>query len=73
MELDIKIIKGKFNDFAEVRSPQGYCFYDVDEQDRSYTDYIATPIINKEEIKRKFVLIVGDADKLNEQNNENTI
>ena len=67
MELDIKTIKGKFNDFTEVRSPIGYCFYDIDETEKSYTDYIATPILNEEELKRKFVVVEGNADVLNEK------
>ena len=67
MELIINFVNGKFRTYAEVRSSQGYCFYDIDEQDRSYTNYIATPILNEEELKRKFVLVEGNADELNEE------
>ena len=67
MELDIRFINGKFRTYAEVRSPQGYCFYDVDEQEIDYTNYIATPILDRAEIERKFILVEGDADVLNEQ------
>lgn len=67
MELIINYVNGNFRTYVEVRSPLGYCFYDVDEQDRSYTNYIATPILNIEELKRKFILVEGDADKLNQE------
>ena len=67
MELIKKRINGKFKDYTEVRSPLGYCFYDVDESERDYTDYIATPILAEQELDRKFVLVEGDADVLNEQ------
>ena len=66
MKLDIKIINGRFTIYAEVRSPQGYCFYDVDEE-LHYANYIATPITDEEELYRKFVLVEGDADVLNEE------
>ena len=67
MELIIKTINGKFRTYVEVRSPLGYCFYDVDAEERNYLEYIATPILNEEELKRKFVLVEGNADALNEQ------
>ena len=67
MELIINFVNGKFRTYAEVRSPQGYCFYDVDEADRDYAEYIATPILNEEELKRKFVLVEGNADEMNEK------
>lgn len=67
MELDIKIIKGKFNDFAEVRSPLGYCFYDIDAEEKNYLEKIFTPISDKRELERKFVLVEGNADELNEE------
>lgn len=72
MELIINIINGKFRDYAEVRSPIGYCFYDNDEGERHYTDYIATPILYEQELKRKFILVKGDAEKLNEELAEKT-
>ena len=67
MELIINIINGKFNNYAEVRSPKGYCFYDVDENVRDYAEYIITPITDKSELKRKFILVEGNAEKLNEE------
>jgi hypothetical protein len=71
MELIKNFINGKFRTYTEVRSPQGYCFYDVDEIERSYTEYIATPITDKAELERKFVLVEGNADELNEEMIEN--
>lgn len=66
MEPIINLVNGTFRIYAEVRSPKGYCFYDIDATERNYITYIATPIIDKTEIERKFILIEGDADKLNE-------
>ena len=67
MELIINIINGKFRTYSEVRSPQGYCFYDADETERDYTEFIITPITDRDELKRKFVLVEGSSDELNEQ------
>lgn len=67
MELIKNFINGKFRTYTEVRSPQGYCFYDVDESERIYTEYIATPIVDEKELERKFVLVEGNANELNEE------
>ena len=67
MELDIKFINGKFRTYAEVCSPLGYCFYDVDSEERNYIEKIFTPILDKQELERKFVLVEGNADVLNEE------
>lgn len=65
MELIINLINGTFRTYAEVRSPNGYCFYDADIEEINYLNYIATPIVNKVELQRKFVLVEGDAEELN--------
>lgn len=65
MELIINCVNGKFRTYAEVRSPQGYCFYDVDTEERNYLEYIATPILDEQELDRKFVLVEGNAEELN--------
>lgn len=63
----IKIeIKGKFTKYAELTAETGYCFYDVDDEQRYYMTSIATPITDIEELKRKYVVIYGDAEKLNQ-------
>ena len=67
MELNIKIINGRFKNYAEVRSPQGYCFYDIDAEEKNYLEKIFTPISDKRELERKFVLVEGNADELNEE------
>lgn len=67
MNLIISIVNGKFRNYTEVRVPVGYYFYDVDEEERQYMTYIATPILDETEIIRKFVVVEGDADKLNEE------
>lgn len=73
MELIIKKINGKFNDYSEVTAPYGYCFYDKDEQDRNYMERIFTPVTDVEKLREQFVLVEGNADKLNEElHNEET-
>lgn len=68
MELIIRFINGKFRTYTEVKSPEGYCFYDVDAQDRNYMESISTSILNEQELKRKFVLVKGNAEELNNEN-----
>ena len=67
MDLIINIINGKFNDYAKVQVASGCCFYDVDSEERQYFESIITPIIDEAELKRKFVVVEGDAEKLNEE------
>lgn len=67
MDLIINIINGKFNNYAKVRVPFGYCFYDIDSKERQYFDSIITPITDEIELKRKFVVVQGNADKLNKE------
>lgn len=67
MELIIKKINGKFNDYSEVTAPYGYCFYDKDEQDRDYMERVFTPVTDVEKLREQFVLVEGNADKLNEE------
>ena len=67
MELIINFINGTTRIYAEVTSPLGYCFYDVDAEERNYIEKIFTPILNEQELKRKFVLVEGNADELNEE------
>lgn len=68
MELIIRFINGKFRTYTEVKSPEGYCFYDVDAQDRNYMESISTSILNEQELKRKFILVKGNAEELNNEN-----
>ena len=67
MEHLIIEIKGKFTKYAEITAEQGYCFYDVDEEERQYTEKIFTPITDAQEIKRKYIVVEGSAEKLNEE------
>lgn len=62
-----KEIQGRFNKYTELRSLQGYCFYDVDEEQRQYITSILTPITDEAELERKYVIVFGDANKLNEE------
>lgn len=66
----IKIeIKGKFTKYAELTAEQGYCFYDVDdaEEQKQYMEYIATPIIDYEVLKSKYIVVQGNAEELNKK------
>jgi hypothetical protein len=62
-----KEIQGKFNKYTKLTSESGYCFYDVDEEQRQYMTSILTPITDEAELQRKYVVVYGDADKLNEE------
>ena len=62
-------IKGNNYKYAELIAEQGYCFYDIDlpEQERIYMTYIATPILDNDELKHKYVVVQGNAEQLNEE------
>jgi hypothetical protein len=45
----------------------GYCFYDVDDEQRQYMTSISTPIMDEIELARKYIVVQGDAEKLNEE------
>lgn len=62
-----KDIQGKFHNYTELTSLQGYCFYDVDETERTYTTSILTPITDEAELERKYIVVMGNADVLNEE------
>lgn len=60
-------IQGRFNKYTELKSLQGYCFYDADEEQRQYITSILTPLTDEVELERKYVVVFGDAEKLNEE------
>lgn len=60
-------IKGKFNQYAVLTAEQGYCFYNVNEEERNYLSQAFTPIIDKSEIEKTYVVVQGNADTLNEE------
>ena len=61
-------IKGNIHKYAELTAEQGYCFYDVDDDEqRQYMTSISTPILDESELARKYVVVEGDAEKLNEE------
>ena len=67
MELIIKHINGRFTNYSEVTAPNGYCFYDKDEENRNYMEKIITPVTDVEKLHNQFLLVEGNADKLNEE------
>lgn len=60
-------IQGRFHNYTKLTSLQGYCFYDVDDEQRQYMTSILTPITDEAELERKYAVVFGDADKLNEE------
>jgi hypothetical protein len=60
-------ITGKFNQYAILTAEQGYCFYDVNEEERNYLTQIYTPVADIAELEKTYVAVLGCADVLNEQ------
>lgn len=62
-------IVGKTRNYNDLIAENGYCFYDADlpQEERNYMTSISTPITDENELKRKFVAVLGNADELNEQ------
>lgn len=67
MELKIEKIKGTFLNYSKVSVDKGYCFYDVDyeEENRNYTTSITTPLTDEEAIRKKYIVVQGNAEELN--------
>lgn len=67
-------LMGNIHKYSFIEADYGYCFYDVDDEQRQYMNSISTPIMDMAEIARKYVVVVGDAEKLNKElENEETI
>lgn len=62
-----KEIQGKFKKYTELKSVNGYCFYDIDDPERTYMTSILTPITDTIELERKYVVVRGNAEQLNEE------
>lgn len=62
-----KEIQGKFNNYLELIAETGYCFYDVDDEQRNYLIKLALPMTTDEELDRRFKVVFGDAEKLNKE------
>ena len=60
-------IKGKFNQYMELKADKGYCFYDKTSEERNYSTIIFTPLMTEYEIGNTYIVVEGDADELNEQ------
>lgn len=58
-------LMGNINKYYFLEAEDGYCFYDVDDEQRQYMTIISTPITDEAEIARKYVVVFGDAEKLN--------
>lgn len=67
MELIIKKIYGKTITYSDVYAPCGYCFYDKDEEHRSYMERVTSPIIDEQLLREKYIIVQGNAEKLNEE------
>ena len=60
-------LKGKYSLYAEIVADYGYCFYDVDDEERQYMNSISTPITDESELARKYIVVFGNAEKLNKE------
>ena len=60
-------IMGNIHKYSYLEVEQGYCFYDVDDEQRQYMNSISTPIIDETELARKYIVVLGNADKLNKE------
>lgn len=58
-------IQGKFNKYAVLTAKNGYCFYDVNEEQRNYTTQVFTPVVDVAELEKTYIVVQGDADALN--------
>ena len=55
------------NKYCFLEAEYGYCFYDADDEEKQYMNSISTPIMDETELARKYVVVQGDAEKLNEE------
>jgi alpha-galactosidase/6-phospho-beta-glucosidase family protein len=70
----IKIeIKGNINKYSYLEAEQGFCFYDIDEEKKQYITSISTPILDETELTRKYIVVFGNAEKLNKEIEEKEI
>ena len=64
----IKIeIKGNIHKYSYLVADYGYCFYDADDEQRYYMTSISTPMLDLSELARKYIVVQGNAERLNEQ------
>ena len=67
----IKIeIKGRFTKYSVLTAEEGYCIYDVDEENPYYSKFIYTPIVDIYELNRKYKSTWGNEEELNSRNEE---
>ena len=64
-----EIIQGKTINYAQLTALSGYCFYDIDatEEEKAYMTKLTTPITDINELERKYVVVQGNADLLNQE------
>lgn len=64
-----EIIQGKTINYAQLTALIGYCFYDIDatEEEKAYMTKLTTPITDINELERKYVVVQGNADLLNQE------
>ena len=64
-----EIIQGKTINYAQLTALSGYCFYDTDatEEEKAYMTKLTTPITDINELERKYVVVQGNADLLNQE------
>ena len=63
-----EIIQGKTINYAQLTALSGYCFYDIDAiEEKAYMTKLTTPITDINELERKYVVVQGNADLLNQE------
>ena len=65
---NIKVeIIGKFNKYSKLTAEPGYCFYNINEEERIYLTQIFTPVTDINILKETYISIIGNADELNKE------
>ncbi len=67
--LKLNIIEGKYTNYGEIISDEGYCFYDknMKEEEIIYYNSIKNPSTNIENLKKQYIVVKGNAEQLNEE------
>ena len=69
----IENIKGRFINYLKLIAKDGFCFYDKDDEQRYYLTSITTPITDTQELKRKYIVVQGNAEILNKELEEKRV
>ena len=67
--LKLNIIEGKYTNYGEVISDEGYCFFVnfMKEEEIIYYNSVKNPSTNIENLKEQYIVVKGNAKQLNEE------